>query len=277
MIYFRGGAEVDVATSLTDVTRPDGDHLIGGPGADVLDGGESGDDPETDANEEHLDWAVYRPAKVDPDTNAGVTVNLATRMGEAGEAMGDTLINIELIWGSLGDDVFKASEGPDYVHGDTGSDTMSYELSDMGVNVSLVDDQPSAAFDGNPSEDDLGTAIHYIVDGTDQAFSDPGDPATEDEIEDNTNGAAGDRLGGIENLTGSDHNDVLVGDTNANTLMGGGGNDMLTGGAGDDKLHGGAGDDTLTGSSDMNTLRGDAGDDTINGGTGSDTIARRFR
>ena len=35
--------------------------------------------------------------------------------------------------------------------------------------------------------------------------------ATEDQIEDNTNGAAGDRLGGIENLTGSAQGDVLTG------------------------------------------------------------------
>ena len=55
--------------------------------------------------------------------------------------MGDTLVDIELVWGSMGDDVFKASEGPDYVHGDTGSDTMSYELSDMGVTVNLGADQ----------------------------------------------------------------------------------------------------------------------------------------
>ena len=67
---------------------------------------------------EDIDWAVYRGATVDKDTGAGVTVNLDSRKGESGDAMGDTLINIELVWGSMGDDVFKASEGPDYVHGD---------------------------------------------------------------------------------------------------------------------------------------------------------------
>ena len=87
---------------------------------------------------EDIDWAVYRSATVDKDTGAGVTVNLDSRKGESGDAMGDTLVNIELVWGSMGDDVFKASEGPDYVHGDIGSDTMSYELSDLGVTVSLA-------------------------------------------------------------------------------------------------------------------------------------------
>ena len=55
------------------------------------------DDPDTeevDESVEHIDWAVYRPAK------AGVTVNLDTMMGTGGDAMGDTLVNIELVWGS---------------------------------------------------------------------------------------------------------------------------------------------------------------------------------
>jgi len=44
----------------------------------------------------------------------------------------------------------------------------------------------------------------------------------------------GDTLTGIENVTGSAFDDVLVGSTLANILAGGGGNDTLTGGAGAD-------------------------------------------
>ena len=109
---------------------------------------------------------------MDKDTGAGVTVNLDSRKGESGDAEGDDLINIELVWGSMGDDVFKASEGPDYVHGDIGSDTMSYELSDMGVTVNLGADQDAeAAFDPDATDGpEVGTAqsgraIAYIVDG----------------------------------------------------------------------------------------------------------------
>ena len=46
-----------------------------------------------------------------------------------------------------------------------------------------------------------------------------------------TNGAFGDRLGGIQNLTGSNHKDTLTGDGNPNVLKGGGGNDTLAGAA----------------------------------------------
>ena len=48
--------------------------------------------------------------------------------------------------------------------------------------------------------------------------------------------AEGDRVRGIENLTGSDHDDVLTGDGNANVLKGGGGRDTLTGGKGRDRF-----------------------------------------
>ena len=143
----RGGAEVNVADAQGDVTVPGGDHLIGGPGADMLDGGSSlaeGADTPKDATDDvqHIDWAVYRGAM------EGVMVNLATGRGMAGEAMGDTLVNIELIWGSTHDDAFIASSGTDIIHGDGGSDTVSYEASEMGVTVSLVTDNTIAEVTG---------------------------------------------------------------------------------------------------------------------------------
>ena len=59
-------------------------------------------------------------------------VNLATNMGTGGEAMGDTLRNIELVWGSEKDDTFIAGPGADIIEGDGGSDTVSYEASETG-------------------------------------------------------------------------------------------------------------------------------------------------
>jgi parallel beta-helix repeat protein len=60
-------------------------------------------------------------------------------------------------------------------------------------------------------------------------------------------GSDGDVLTGIEDLTGSDHADRLVGDGAANVLRGGGGADTLEGGAGADRLFGGRGADVLKG------------------------------
>ena len=135
------------------------DVLVGGPGADTLDGGEDTGErnnllPRTDTNNDGVindsdaaaaaaseDWAAYRGAEAAAD-GSGVTVDLDTATGTAGEAMGDTLRNIELIWGSKHGDTFIASAGHDVIHGDGGSDTVSYEASRHGVTVRLpvVDD-----------------------------------------------------------------------------------------------------------------------------------------
>ena len=58
--------------------------------------------------------------------------------------------------------------------------------------------------------------------------------------------AEGDVLIDIENLIGSNHDDVLTGDVGDNILIGGRGNDILAGGGGADLLIGGPGVDTVT-------------------------------
>ena len=73
----------------------------------------------------------------------------------------------------------------------------------------------------------------------------------------NTRGAGTDTLifGTIENLLGSMHNDVLIGDGADNVLIGLAGNDILNGGDGN------------------NLLLDDVGDDIIAGGFGQDTAS----
>ncbi len=276
----RGGAEVNVADG-NDVTTPGGDHLVGGPGADMLDGGsslaEGADTPDDDTDDvQHIDWAVYRGAM------EGVIVNLATGMGMGGEAYGDTLVNIELVWGSTHDDTFIASNGTDLIHGDAGSDTVSYEASEMGVTVSLDTDNTSATpVTGDGTEDspyvfpagltgDNPAVGDLDLNGVQPVLETPDEDESEDNV--NTNGARGDRLGSIENLTGSAEDDMLTGDANPNVLKGMGGKDTLAGGGGNDTLMGGDGDDMLSAASGENMLVGGAGDDTLTGGTGDDTL-----
>ena len=269
------------------------DHIIGGPGADTLDGGEDmnernnmvpgvanvDDDGDGTTDEEgemapaSIDWAVYR------DAMEGVMVDLSTNRGTGGEAMGDTLVNIELIWGSKHDDTIIASSGADLIHGDGGSDTVSYEASSIGVTVNLTTDNTIATATGTGTEaapfvfpEEADPAIGDIdAEGVAAILQTPGaDPDPDDNPD--TNGATGDRLGSIENLTGSDHKDSLTGDANPNVLKGMGGDDILAGGANNDKLYGGDGDDMLSVTDGANMLDGGAGDDTITGGSGDDTI-----
>ena len=258
----RGGAGVDT--------------LIGGPGADILDGGEdareddnnmitaraatdlNGDGDEADPGEAAI---AAGPASIDvasyAGAMAGVTVNLATGRGTAGDAMGDTLVNIEQVVGSSHDDTFIAGPGPDNIDGAgnpdmmPAGDTISYELSDEAVQVTLA------------------------AEGTAQ---------TQAAQDDSDSYATGDILLNIENITGSGQGDELTGNAQANKLMGGDGNDKMTGDAGDDTLMGGDGNDMLgavdvdgDGSADnteegADKLMGGAGRDTLNGGGGNDTL-----
>ena len=254
------------------------DTLIGGPGADHLDGGEDAreDDnliPARDATDLNGDGDTDDPgeaaivqalASVDVATYAGamagVTVNLASGRGTAGDAMGDTLVNIEQVVGSSNDDTFIAGPGPDNVVGgghdgddpeggtDTeDGDTISYELSPEAVTIDLT----AAA-----NTDALGNTVVGLQ----------GAQGDQDSY------AVGDTLAGIENVIGSDEDDNITGDANANRLMGGDGKDTISGGDEADTIMGGDGVDTLNGDGGADTIMGGAGGDTIDGGAENDTI-----
>ncbi len=73
--------------------------------------------------------------------------------------------------------------------------------------------------------------------------------------------------------TGSDNNDVFVGDTSNNSFTAGTGNDILDGQGGNDTLYGGVGNDVLFGGAGNDTLYGDAGNDILEGGAGNDYLS----
>ncbi|MEM9737182.1 MAG: calcium-binding protein, partial [Pseudomonadota bacterium] len=85
--------------------------------------------------------------------------------------------------------------------------------------------------------------------------------------------AAGDTLTGIEDLTGSNFEDLLSGDLAANRLDGGARDDELRGRAGDDTLLGQGGNDRLAGGPGADLLDGGTGSDLLEGGHGADTLS----
>nr|WP_250637070.1 proprotein convertase P-domain-containing protein [Falsihalocynthiibacter arcticus] len=85
----------------------------------------------------------------------------------------------------------------------------------------------------------------------------------------NTGEAAGDTYFSIENIGGSNHNDLLIGDAGANLLLGRNGNDTLYGREGVDRLYGQYGQDRLAGGTGNDFLNGGVGADTFVFGTGS--------
>jgi Ca2+-binding RTX toxin-like protein len=153
-------------------------------------------------------------------TAAGATVNLWVGTATSADTGTDTLVGIENLVGSTGDDRFVAAigDGNNSYDGGAGNDT--YDLSATAaaatVNLALATPQFISA--------DAGT----------------------------------DTLTAIENVTGGAGNDTITGDTNANVITGGAGNDTLLGGAGNDTFvatagdgndsdNGGGGSDAMTG------------------------------
>ncbi len=248
-------------TSRIDGTDAD-DHLIGDDmdneiygkgGNDILQGKGGNDKLNGEAGN---DTASYI------DSNAGVQVNLDAGDAAGGSAAGDTLISVENLTGSkhadtlTGDNnnnTLKGLEGDDTLDGGAGDDTLA-----GGADAdTLAGDDGNDTLDGGAGDDTLigGAGSDTLIGG---GGSDTVSYAGSDKpvavllsyghlVQQGH--AQGDTLSGIENLMGSEHNDLLLGDGNANRLTGGDGDDALNGYGGDDELEGGGGADDMEGGS----------------------------
>ncbi|MEI6640765.1 MAG: calcium-binding protein [Novosphingobium sp.] len=139
---------------------------------------------------------------------------------------------------SQGDDVAFALGGADRMFGNGGNDTL---LGGAG-NDSLFGGAGDDILDG-------GTGANLLNGGTgsDTVSYVSASGAQTIDLRQTTAQTNGDRLVGIENLTGSDFDDVFTAGRAASILLGGGGDDTLVGGARGDVLAGGTGNDLLTG------------------------------
>jgi Ca2+-binding RTX toxin-like protein len=156
----------------------------------------------------------------------------------------------DFIYGYAGNDVILAAGGNDVIDGGTGADYM-----DGGLGNDTARYWDSAA----------GVSVSLL------AGSGVGGDAQ------------GDTLVGIENINGSFHADLLIGDGGANELSGALGDDTLMGLGGDDELYGGSDNDTLDGGTGVDIMGGGTGNDTYwvndaddevieSGGQGIDTV-----
>src|SRR5262249_27436828 len=77
---------------------------------------------------------------------------------------------------------------------------------------------------------------------------------------------------GVENASGTDKADTLIGNASPNRLEGLGGDDTLEGKGGDDNLRGGLGSDTVSYADAPSGVRADLTSGTAAGGDGVDTL-----
>ena len=217
------------------------DYLMGGAGSDTLEGGNG------------VDWAAYE------DATAGVTVSLAiTTAQNTGGGGSDKLVSIENLYGSAFNDVLTGDANINNLAGDAGNDTLSGAAGDDNL------------FGGAGADSLLGgQGDDYIQAGAGNDTIDGGNGADWAAYDDatsgvtvnltlttaqDTGGGGVDKLVGVENVYGSQFNDVLTGDANNNTLVGDWGNDTLVGGAGDDVLVDRIGNNVIDGGDGFDTV-----------------------
>ncbi|MCH9023338.1 MAG: hypothetical protein IID32_11345, partial [Planctomycetes bacterium] len=196
--------------------------------------------------------------------------------------IGNDLNNV--LRGLEGDDLIIDSMGDDTLDGGFGEDTLSYETATAGVTVDLGDGERQETIGAGKDlivgiENLIGSIYADSLTGNDgdniliggrggdtlnggggndtASYINAGGDVTADlrGIVTGVGDALGDSFAEIENLTGSDHHDVLHGDGEDNILNGGLGNDNIFGWGGDD------------------FLIGDLGIDQLDGGAGTDAVS----
>jgi Ca2+-binding RTX toxin-like protein len=191
------------------------DLLQGLGGDDALYGGKGNDTLDGGTHGLFGDTADYTGA------TTGVVANLATGIASDDQGGTDTLLNIQNIF---------TDHGNDYLTGDDNNNLFMPRGGDDNV-------------DGGGGSDTISYADDYAGDTIDlQAGTATGQFAGHDTLE------------SIENVIGSDFNDVILLSDASGSANGRDGNDSITGGAGDDTLRGGAGNDTLAGGAGFDIL-----------------------
>jgi Ca2+-binding RTX toxin-like protein len=135
------------------------------------------------------------------------------------------------LFGNDGDDNLRGGEGVDSIDGGNGQDQLDYRWT--GENQGVV----------------VNLALNQVI---------------------NDGFGYQDSISSIENVQGSEFDDLITGDSQGNNLHGREGDDGIYGGDGDDWIEGDEGHDQLFGDNDDDVLTGEQGNDLLDGGAGLD-------
>jgi Ca2+-binding RTX toxin-like protein len=219
------------------------DVIEGGAGADYIDGGTGSD------------WARYL------NSSAAVTVNLSFGTGTGGDAEGDTLVNIENVYGSGFDDTLIGSAASNQLRGNDGNDTLkgfggadilfgvrgNDTLKGGGGADQLYGGDGDDVLDGGADidvlEGGLGNDAYYVDNADDEVIEHIGEGT--DTVLTSVNYAL---PANVENLATTDPDGtadlILWGNSSPNTIRGNNGDNVLKGFGGADQLVGRGGNDT---------------------------------
>ena len=226
-----GGGDYVVgdAGAMAGTARGGSDHLVGGEGRDFLIGDAGKDLLDGGADNDRADYQTFNGGNI--TIALGANGAASTVKAAAGtDPAGDTLKNVENIWGGKGDDILVGNALANEIHGGDGDDLIQggggadFLLGDgNAANNSSLNDTLSYS----QSKAGVTVTIHAP---TVQTGGSGGD-------------AQGDTIVNFENLIGSAHNDVLrsAAPNQVNTIKGGGGDDTVEGFSGADNLFGEAG------------------------------------
>lgn len=179
-------------------------------------------------------------------------------------ALAQVLEQISAVIGSTAGDRLTGSAGQNHLSGEAGNDL----LVGLGGQDTLLGGSGDDVLIGGAGQDRMeGGDGRDRVQYTDSSVGLRVDLLIGDF---NTGVAAGDVLVGIEDLYGTFHGDILLGDAGGNLIWGDAGADQVHGRDGNDFLIGSIGNDSLYGGEHDDVLMGGAGADILDGGAGTD-------
>jgi Ca2+-binding RTX toxin-like protein len=230
------------------------DILAGGSGNDLIDGGDG------------FDLVSYA-------TSTTPVLASISATGGTGEGT-DTLIGIEGIVGSSGNDYLVGNVDSNYLNGLAGNDSLLTWTGNDFLRGGDGNDFLGGGYDNDVLHGGAGNDTVDGGEGVDLvSYEDATGPVVANLTTGTATGEGSDTFISIEDIKGGSGKDSLIGNTSSNSLSGLAGDDHLSGLDGGDFLFGGDGKDILLGGLGDDYLSGGAGDDSLNGGLGNDFIS----
>ncbi|NEO31324.1 MAG: hypothetical protein F6K36_13000 [Symploca sp. SIO3C6] len=221
------------------------DELIGGIGNDLLDGGEGNDTLKGgDGNDQLFGGfrVIVEPIFDDNgqqvlDENGQPVFTTPEFLDDSGHDFLDGGEGEDKLDGGAGNDFLVGGAGNDLIEGGNDIDTVSYEDSPSSVVVNL---------DESRTYQNTDSTFHISILSASPIPTDLESEFAIDSATAKDGFGTTDTLRNLENIIGSEHNDILIGNSLDNRIEALAGNDLLIGNAGNDYLDGGADIDTVS-------------------------------